>query len=216
MNKLLLVVAASGLTLAGCSQKEPPSKPPAPPESAKPAAQAPPPEAKPTATSGALDLTVKDIDGKDVNLTDYNGRVVLIVNVASKCGYTPQYAGLESLYTSRKGKGLAVLGFPSNDFGKQEPGSEADIKAFCTDKYSVSFPMFAKVTVKGESACELYKRLAAATTGASEPEPLGEPKWNFTKYLIGRDGKVRAKFDSAVAPDDAKLVAAIDAALAAR
>ncbi len=216
MNRSFLIVAASGLALAACSQKEPPSKPVAPSETAKPAAVEPAPKAKPAAAPGALDLTVKDIDGKDVNLADYKGRVVLVVNVASKCGYTPQYAGLESLYASRKSKGLAVLGFPSNDFGRQEPGSESDIKTFCTDKYSVTFPMFTKVAVKGADACELYKRLAAATPAAAESKPLGEPKWNFTKYLIGRKGEVLAKFDSAVAPDDAKLVAAIDAALASR
>lgn len=215
MNRTHLLLLVSGLAITGCSQKEPPVKPAAPPESDKPAAQAPPPEPKPASPHSPLGVTVKDIDGKDVNLANYTGRVVLVVNVASKCGYTPQYTGLESLYTSRKGKGLTVLGFPSNEFGKQEPGTEADIKAFCTDTYNVSFPMFAKVAVKGASACELYKRLAQAAPGPNASKPLGEPKWNFTKYLIGRNGEVLAKFDSAVAPDDAKLVAAVDAALAA-
>jgi len=177
-----------------------------PPESPAPAAAA--------EGGGALDLVVKDIDGKDVNLAGYKGKVVLVVNVASRCGYTPQYAGLEELYTLKKDAGLVVLGFPSNDFGRQEPGTEAEIKAFCTEKYSVTFPMFAKVRVKGEGACDLYRRLAAATDAGNAP--LGEPKWNFTKYLIDRKGKVVGKFDSKVAPDDSTLSAAIDAAIAAK
>ncbi|HZW07809.1 MAG TPA: glutathione peroxidase [Phycisphaerales bacterium] len=167
---------------------------------------------------------VKDIDGKDVSLAGYKGKVVLVVNVASKCGYTPQYTGLQELYTSRKEQGLVVLGFPSNDFGKQEPGTEADIRSFCAGTYNVDFPMFAKVDVTGADACELYRRLAAATPGddkskpLGEPKskPLGEPKWNFTKYLINRKGEVVAKFDPKVTPGDAKLTAAIDAALQAK
>ncbi|HYD00577.1 MAG TPA: glutathione peroxidase [Phycisphaerales bacterium] len=158
-------------------------------------------------------MTVKSIDGKDVSLADYHGKVVLVVNVASKCGYTPQYAGLQSLYASKKDRGLVVLGFPSNDFGRQEPGSEQDIKAFCAENYSVDFPMFAKVDVTGADACELYKRLAAATPGDDKAKPLGEPKWNFTKYLINRRGEVLAKFDPKVEPDDAALTSAIDGEL---
>jgi glutathione peroxidase len=216
MKTALLLAALAGLALTGCSSKDQPAKPAAPAaKDPAPAAQPAKAAEKPVAKTGPLDLTVKDIDGKDADLSRYKGSVVLVVNVASKCGYTPQYAGLEKLYKDRKDKGLVVLGFPSNDFGKQEPGTEADIKTFCTDKYSVDFPMFAKVDVKGEHTCELYKRLAAATIG-EKGAPLGEPKWNFTKYLIDRKGAVVAKFDSAVAPDDAKLAAAIDAALTAK
>jgi len=203
LSIVLAAAALAGWAKGQAGQPPAPSQPPAP---------AKPPEAAPA--PGPLDLTVKDIDGKDVKLGDFKGKVVLVVNVASRCGYTPQYGGLEKLYTSKKDKGLVVLGFPSNDFGKQEPGTEAEIKTFCAEKYSVTFPMFAKVKVKGEGACDLYKRLAAATD--AEKKPLGEPKWNFTKYLVDRTGKVAAKFDSKVAPDDPKLIAAIDAAVAAK
>lgn len=216
MNTALLACALAGLVLTSCSSKDQPAKPAAGAgaKGAAPAATPPKSDPKPAVVSGPLDLTVKNIDGKDVSLAEYKGKVVLVVNVASKCGYTPQYAGLEKLYAAKKGQGLVLLGFPSNDFGKQEPGTEAEIKAFCTGTYNVDFPMFAKVDVKGEHTCELYKQLAAATPGGAKP--LGEPKWNFTKYLIDRKGVVVAKFDSAVAPDDAKLTAAIDAALAAK
>lgn len=218
-TNLAIAATLALITLTGCSKDQPPKTEghgkghdcPLCNEAALEEAKA--------SAKGVLDRTVKDIDGKDVNLADYKGKVVLIVNVASKCGYTKQYAGLQSLYTSRKDKDLVILGFPSNDFGKQEPGSEADIKAFCTGTYSVTFPMFAKVAVKGESACDLYKLLAAAKPEQAKdaktaPAAFGEPKWNFTKYLIDRHGDVIAKFDSAVAPDDAKLTAAIDAAIA--
>jgi len=150
--------------------------------------------------------TVKSIEGKDVKLGDYAGKVLLVVNVASECGYTRQYKGLEALYKELSEKGLVVLGFPCNQFGGQEPGSEAEIKSFCESKFGVTFPMFSKIDVKGANQAPLYKQLT---------EAKGEVKWNFTKFLVGKDGKVLAKFDSGVAPDAEELRKAIDDALAA-
>jgi glutathione peroxidase len=154
----------------------------------------------------AIPLT--DIDGKPTSLKAYNGKVLLVVNVASQCGYTPQYEGLEALYRKYKDRGLVVLGFPCNDFGSQEPGTEAEIKQFCTSRFNVTFPMFSKLHVKGPEQHPLY----AALTGTDSPAP-GPVKWNFGKFLIGKDGKILARWDSGTEPDDAKLTAAIEAAL---
>jgi len=150
---------------------------------------------------------MKGIDGKAVDLGSFKGKVVLVVNVASRCGYTGQYAGLQKLYETHKDKGLVVLGFPANDFGAQEPGSDAQIADFCSSTYGVTFPMFAKITVKGPDKAPLYKALTEAA------DPQGEVGWNFEKFLIGKDGAVVGRFKSGVAPDDAKLVKAIEAAL---
>ena len=150
---------------------------------------------------------MKKIDGTPVDLSSYKGKVVLIVNVASKCGYTKQYTGLQKLYYSYKDKGLIVLGFPANEFGGQEPGSDADIATFCSTKYGVTFDMFSKIVVKGPDKSPLYKSLTETAT------PAGEVKWNFEKFLIGRDGAILGRFDSGVAPEDAKLKDAIEAAL---
>jgi len=147
------------------------------------------------------DLTVNTLAGKPQPLSAYKGKVVLVVNTASECGYTPQYAGLEKLYEEYKDKGLVILGFPSNDFGKQEPGSAEQIATFCKKNYGVSFPMFEKVVIKDSP---VYKFL-------TQKQP--EPKWNFTKYLVGKDGQVRASFPSKVAPEAKELRDAIDAAL---
>lgn len=157
-----------------------------------------------------LHIPVKDIAGKDTNLASLSGKAILVVNVASKCGYTRQYSGLESLYKSYKDKGLVIVGFPSNDFGGQEPGSEAEILQFCTSKYSVTFPLYSKVTVKGESAHPLF----AALTGPAAGSP-GPVKWNFNKFLLGKDGSLLQRFDSKVEPESEELKAAIDKALAA-
>ena len=154
-----------------------------------------------------LDYTVKDIDGKDFNLADLKGKVVLIVNVASRCGYTPQYQGLEKLYESKKDQGFVIVGFPANNFKGQEPGSNEEIKQFCTSKYNVTFPMMSKISVKGDDIHPLYKQLTDAK---------GPVTWNFNKFLIGRDGKLIEHFDSKAKPDDAKLTDAIDQALAAK
>ena len=150
------------------------------------------------------DLSAATLEGTPKKLSDYKGKVLLVVNTASECGFTPQYAGLEQLYESYKDKGVVVLGFPSNDFGGQEPGTPAEIKTFCEKHYHVTFPMFAKVKTKGEGQSPVYKFLAAGS---------GEPKWNFHKYVVGKDGKVSAAFPSKVTPDSPELKAAIDSAL---
>jgi glutathione peroxidase len=153
-----------------------------------------------------LTVKMKSIDGKDLNLADYKGKVVLIVNVASKCGYTKQYEGLQDLYAKHKDEGLVILGVPSNDFGKQEPGTEEEIQKFCSSKYKVTFPMTSKVVVKGDDKTELYKVLTAATPKNGKVEEVG---WNFEKFLIGRNGQVVDRFKSAVAPDNEELLKAI-------
>ncbi|MBM3954437.1 MAG: glutathione peroxidase [Planctomycetes bacterium] len=150
---------------------------------------------------------MKKIDGSAVDLGAYKGKVVLVVNVASRCGYTGQYAGLQKLYDAYKDKGLVVLGFPANEFGGQEPGSDAQIAEFCSSKYNVTFDMFSKIVVKGPGKAALYKTLTESAN------PPGEVSWNFEKFLIGRDGNVVGRFKSAVAPDDAKLTGAIEAEL---
>lgn len=151
------------------------------------------------------DIAVKDIDGKDTTLKAYAGKVLLIVNVASECGYTPQYAGLQALHEKLSSQGFAVLGFPCNDFGGQEPGSEAQIKSFCTENFQVTFPMFSKVAIKGEAKHPLYAALQSAVGG--------EVGWNFEKFLIGKDGNVLKRFSSEVAPDSPELWQVILAAL---
>jgi glutathione peroxidase len=156
------------------------------------------------------DLSAKDIMGADQKLATYKGKVVLVVNTASQCGYTPQYEGLEKLHEQTKDKGFAVIGFPSNDFGGQEPDNEAKIATFCKTQYGVTFPMFSKVKTKGDGAHPVYQFLAqAGPPGAS----FGAPKWNFHKYLVGKDGKVRAAFGSSTTPESAELKTAIEAAL---
>jgi glutathione peroxidase len=156
-------------------------------------------------------VPVKTIDGADTSLKPYAGKVLLLVNVASKCGYTSQYDGLEALWRKYRDKGLVVLGFPSNDFGSQEPGTNAEIKEFCSSKFDVSFPLFEKIHVKGDEQHPLY----AALTGPQSPV-AGPVKWNFTKFLVGRDGQVVKRLDSAVKPDSAELGAAVESALAAK
>jgi glutathione peroxidase len=150
---------------------------------------------------------VKKIDGTDVDLASYKGKVVLIVNVASKCGATPQYAGLQKLYDTYKDKGLVILGFPANEFGAQEPGSDAEISKFCSSKYNVTFDMFSKIKVKGDGQAPLYKSLT------TQADPAGDVKWNFEKFLIGKDGAISGRFATPVKPDDPAFVAAIEAAL---
>ena len=154
-----------------------------------------------------LDHKVKDIDGKDVDLSQYKGKVVMIVNVASKCGLTPQYKDLEEMYTKYKDQGFTILGFPANDFMKQEPGTEAEIKEFCSATYGVDFPMFSKITVKGEEAPELYKELTSKDTNG---EMGGDIAWNFTKFLVNKDGEVVARFEPKTKPSDAAVVAKVE------
>ena len=152
-------------------------------------------------------FSLKTLDGKTKALADYKGKVVLAVNVASKCGFTPQYQGLEALHERMKARGFAVVGFPCNQFGAQEPGSASEIQAFCSTTYGVTFDLFEKVDVKGAEATPLYQWLTKEAT------PPGDVKWNFEKFLIGKDGDVVARFGSRTAPDDATLVAAIEKAL---
>jgi glutathione peroxidase len=164
-----------------------------------------------TPAASLYDIKLKDIDGKDTSLSAYKGKVVLIVNVASKCGYTKQYAGLEATYLKYKDQGLVVLGFPCNQFGGQEPGTNEEIKQFCSSKFNVTFPMFDKIEVNGANRHPLYVALA----GKDSPFP-GDIKWNFNKFLIGKNGKILERFDSKVTPESEELTKAVEAALAAK
>lgn len=160
--------------------------------------------------SSVLDFTLKSIDGKSAPLAEYRGKVVMIVNVASKCGFTPQYTGLEKIYEKYKDKGFVILGFPANNFGLQEPGTDEEIKTFCSSKYQVTFPMYSKVSVKGDDKTPLYQFL---TDPKISPSTGGEIKWNFTKFLVDRNGKVIARFESAITPESDQVTAAIEKAL---
>ena len=155
-----------------------------------------------------LTIPLKDIDGKEMTLAAYKAKVVLVVNVASACGYTAQYEGLEALYRKYKAKGLVIVGVPCNDFGGQEPGTEAEIKKFCSSRFEVTFPLTSKVSAKGKSAHPLF----VALTGKEAGHP-GPVTWNFNKFLVGPDGKLLVRFDSSVAPESAELQAAIEKAL---
>jgi glutathione peroxidase len=158
-----------------------------------------------------LNFTMKSLAGKDVDLSQYLGKVVLIVNTASKCGYTPQYAPLEALHEKYADKGLAILGFPANDFKHQEPGTDVEISTFCTQKYGVKFDMFSKVDVIGPNQCALYKFL----TGEDTDKPFAGPvKWNFEKFLISRDGQIVGRWRSKTTPDSPEVIKAIEAELA--
>jgi glutathione peroxidase len=159
----------------------------------------------------ALKFKMKKLDGKEFDLAKYKGKVVLMVNVASECGLTPQYEQLQALHKKFGDKGLAVVAFPCNQFGGQEPGTAAEIREFCTDNYGVTFDMFAKIDVNGESACDLYKYLTSLET---KPKGPGRITWNFEKFLIGRDGKVAARFSPRAKPDSAEVIKAIEAELA--
>ncbi len=163
------------------------------------------------AADSLYDIPLKDIDGKDTSLKQYKGKVLLIVNVASKCGLTPQYKALEAEYEKYKDKGLVILGFPCNQFNGQEPGTNEEIKKFCTSKYDVTFPMFDKLEVNGTGRHPLYVLLA----GPTSPYP-GDIKWNFGKFLIGKDGKIIKRFEPKTKPDAPEVTEAIEAALAAK
>lgn len=156
------------------------------------------------------DFTMKSIDGEQVSLKSYHGKVVLLVNVASKCGFTPQYAGLEAVYEKYKDRGLVIVGVPANNFMQQEPGTNEEIKKFCSTKYNVSFPMMSKVSVLGDDETPLYQFL---TDKSANPQIGGDIKWNFTKFLFDRDGKPVARFEPAVKPDSPEVTAAIEATL---
>ena len=166
-----------------------------------------------TAMAGVFDFTMNSLNGESVDLEQYRGRVVLIVNVASECGYTYQYEGLQNLHEKYAGEGLALLGFPSNDFGRQEPGTAAEIQDFCERNFGVEFDMFAKIVVRGLNKVPLYDYLTARATN---PESAGEIEWNFEKFLIGRDGEIINRFRSAVEPESRQITEAIESALASR
>lgn len=180
-------------------------------------------------TTSMYDIPLTGIDGQAGYLADYRGKVLLVVNVASKCGLTPQYEALEALYRARKDEGLVVLGFPANNFKEQEPGTDEEIRHFCSTNYDVSFPMFSKISVAGDDKHPLYHALTEAKPAATGEGPMrtklegfgiqGNPApevlWNFEKFLLGRDGQVVARFSPDLAPDDARVTAAIDAALKA-
>ncbi len=163
------------------------------------------------ATAGSVyDFTLKSIDHQPVSLSAYHGKALLLVNVASKCGFTPQYAALEKLYEKYKGQGLVIVGIPANNFMSQEPGTDAEIKAFCNNKYNVSFPMMSKVSVKGDDQAPLYSFL---TDKSTDPKFAGDIKWNFTKFLFDRNGNPVARFEPAVTPDSPEVITAVEAAL---
>lgn len=164
-----------------------------------------------TAAKSILDFKVRDIDGNEVKLKKYKGNVLLVVNVASKCGYTPQYEGLQATYNKYKAQGFSTLAFPANNFGGQEPGTAAEIKEFCQSKYKVTFPLFAKISVKGEDQDPLFKFLTSKETN---PDFAGDITWNFNKFLIDRKGKVVARFTSKDKPEGEVVTAAIEKYLA--
>ena len=160
-----------------------------------------------------LDFTVKTIDGKEQNLEQYKGKVVMIVNVASKCGYTPQYAALEKLYKTYADRGFVILGFPANNFRSQEPGSDEQIKTFCTSKYGVTFPMMSKISVEGPDQAPIYKFLTEPETAGEFAGPIG---WNFNKFIIDRNGNLIARYNSKTTPDDPEVTGEIEKALDAK
>ena len=190
MSKLFAIMALSGVLLGATSLKAEDKEVPA-----------------------ALNYTMKSLDGKEVDLSKYLGKVVLIVNTASQCGLTPQYKGLEKLHEDYADAGLAVLGFPCNQFGEQEPGTAEEISTFCTDSYGVKFDMFAKVDVNGEEAAPLFKYLTSEETNAKFAGPV---KWNFNKFLINRQGEVVARFEPRTAPESPEVQKAIAAELEAK
>ena len=157
------------------------------------------------------DFTLNTIDGQPAPLSAFKGKVVLLVNVASRCGFTPQYTALESIYEKYKDRGFVIVGIPANNFGSQEPGTNQEIKTFCTSKYQVTFPMMSKVSVKGGDITPLYQFL---TDKSAHPQTGGDIKWNFTKFLVGPDGRIITRFESEVTPDSPQVTSAIEKALA--
>ena len=162
------------------------------------------------AASGVHDFTLDSLKGDPTPLAGYKGKVMLVVNVASQCGFTPQYEGLQALYMKYKDQGFVITGFPANNFGGQEPGTNEEIGAFCKSKYGVTFPMFSKISVKGADIAPLYRYLTDTT---ANPKTGGEIKWNFTKFLVDRNGKVIQRFESAVTPQSPEVDGAVAAAL---
>ena len=160
--------------------------------------------------SSVYDFTMNSIEGQPLPLAKFEGKVMLIVNVASKCGFTPQYEGLEAVYEKYKDQGFVIVGFPANNFMAQEPGTNEEIKTFCSTKYNVKFPLYSKISVKGDDKAPLYQFL---TDTSANPKTGGEIKWNFTKFLVDRNGKVIARFESPVKPESPEVTSAIEKAL---
>jgi glutathione peroxidase len=198
MKKLILCAVGAALVMGGCISAQ----------SDEPKSGA---SAAAKEKANVLNFKVKTLAGEDVNLEKYKGKVVLFVNVASKCGNTPQYAGLQKMHEKYKDQGLAILGFPANNFRGQEPGSDSEIAQFCKANYGVTFDMFSKISVKGDDIHPLYKTL---TSGAGDEKLAGDVDWNFAKFLVGRDGKLVSRFSARTKPDDAALVAAVESELA--
>ena len=164
-------------------------------------------EGKEKKVSDVLNFKMKSIDGKDVDLSKYQGKVIMFVNVASKCGYTKQYKELQAIYKKYEKDGFVVIGVPANEFGKQEPGTDEEIATFCSSKYNVTFPLMSKVVVKGKGITPLYEKLT------SSKKYGGEIKWNFTKFIVGRNGEIVARFEPKVKPDDKEVIEVIEAEL---
>lgn len=162
------------------------------------------------AASSVYDFTMPALNGTPVPLAGFKGKVVLVVNVASQCGYTPRYEGLQALYAKYKDQGFVIAGFPANNFGGQEPGTNEEIGAFCRSKYGVTFPMFSKISVKGGDKAPLYQFL---TDRSANPKTGGEIQWNFTKFLVNREGKVIQRFEPEVEPQSKELVSAVESTL---
>jgi glutathione peroxidase len=161
-----------------------------------------------SAMAGSVyDYTLNSIDGKPTPLSQFKGKVVMLVNVASRCGFTPQYEGLEALYKKYADQGFVIVGIPANNFGGQEPGTNAEIKTFCKSKYSVTFPMLAKVSVKGADQTPLYQFLTGEQT---DPKFAGDIKWNFTKFLVNKEGKIVDRFEPKVTPEDPQVISAVE------
>ena len=171
------------------------------------------PEAAMAHETNLYAIDAKSLDGADGKLSQYKGKVVMVVNVASKFGYTPQYTGLQALYEKYKGKGFVIVGVPANNFGSQEPGTNEEIQAFCSRTYNVTVPMYSKISVKGDDKAPLYQFL---TDKAANPETGGDVRWNFTKFLVDRNGRVIGRFESKVTPDSADLTGAVEKALASK
>lgn len=204
-----VLLAAGAVVLTGVSLF---AKPTFPTNVVKPPTNAPA-QAKDNQAASPLDFAVKNIDGKEESLSKYKGKVVMIVNVASKCGFTPQYEQLEAVYKKYADRGFVVLGFPANNFGGQEPGTNEQIKQFCTGKYDVTFPMMAKISVLGDDKAPLYKFLTEQPTAGDFAGDIG---WNFTKFIVDRNGNVIARYNSKTKPDDASVTSEIERALDAK
>jgi glutathione peroxidase len=210
MNIRTLLLSGGVMVLAGAALLASPTKPDYLPNVVNQPTDAPAKD-KSNQPASALDYTVKTIDGKEQNLSEYKGKVVMIVNVASRCGYTPQYEALEKVYKAYADRGLVILGFPANNFKSQEPGTDEQIKTFCKSKYGVTFPMMSKISVAGDDKAPLYK-FQKDTAG----EFAGEIGWNFNKFMVDRNGNLIARYNSKTKPDDSQVTGEIEKALDAK